>query len=346
MGPALAIVPIMLALGSRLSSRGTVAIAVAMGLLAALGSLVGLIFLPFIAAIKLAILKTAANAFLGEAIPEEATKLLVLMTIVLRHHEAVPRRDAILLAGWLGLGFALFENFFYVTNDHSWLVVGTIRAATAVPSHVAFGLIMGHYLTRAMEGRSALFPAFCVPAMLHGLYDWSLMQLSASWTPFSIVTLMWGCAFALALIITWLFVRGPVSNTLRELQAEFGARHFDCSSISDRVADTISSLLLIVAGLILLIAVGAALTVKIEYGTIGVLALMPTAFADLRRHGRLAAPHATGRLPMIEQHEAPPTSPSMAYPIEGKHRPSGPLIPPARIALALSRPTDIVDETG
>jgi RsiW-degrading membrane proteinase PrsW (M82 family) len=346
MGPALAIAPILLALGSRLSSRGTTVIAIAMGLMAALGSLVGLIFLPLVAAIKLPILQLAVKAFLAAAAPEEAAKLLILMTIVLRHHEAVAQRDSVLLAGWLGLGFALFENFFYVTQGKSWLMIGTMRAVTAVPTHVALGLIMGRYLTRAMQGRSALLLAFCVPAALHGLYDWALMQLAAASAPFSIATLIWGCVLAVTLIITWLFVRGPVCDTLRELQAAFGTAAIDPTAPEERIANALSLLLQIAAGLVLVIAAVAAFTIKFEYGAIGFLAVMPLAFADLwRRGGRVARKMAA--LPVVEPIKIPlvPSSATMQS-IERDHRPTGPLIPQARIAMALGRRAEVIDETG
>jgi RsiW-degrading membrane proteinase PrsW (M82 family) len=343
MGPALAIVPILLALGSRLSSRGTAGVAIAMGLMAALGSLVSLIFLPLIAAIKLPVLKLAVKAFLAAAAPEEAAKLLILMTIVLRHHEAVPQRDSVLLAGWLGLGFALFENFFYVTQDKSWLVIGTMRAVTAVPSHVAFGLIMGHYLTRAMQGRGSLFLAFCVPTALHGLYDWTLMQLAASSTPISLATFVWGAALATTLILTWLFVRGPVCETLSELQAEFGKAGLDRSALEERVADILSRLLQIVAGLVLFVAALAALAVKLEYVAIGLLAVMPLAFADLWR--RVGVTTQTAALPVVEPIKIP-LVPASVQPAERRDRPTGPLIPQTRIAMALGRRGNIIDEIG
>src|SRR5262249_48710310 len=212
-------------------------------------------------------------------------------------------RDSVLLAGWLGLGFALFENFFYVTQDKSWLVIGTMRAVTAVPSHVAFGLIMGHYLTRAMQGRSSLFLAFCVPTALHGLYDWTLMQLAASSTPISIATLMWGAALATTLILTWLFVRGPVCETLGELQAAFGKGALVDPVLEERTADILSRLLQVAAGLVVVVAAIAAFAIKLEYVAIALLAVMPLAFADLWR--RVGVTTRAAALPVVEPIKIP-----------------------------------------
>lgn len=87
--------------------------------------------------------------------------------------------DSIVYSGATALGFACVENILYVT--HAGISTAILRAVTAVPAHLMFGIWMGTYFAQAIfEGRSKAW-AYIVPALAHGLYD--TFALSNGWLP-------------------------------------------------------------------------------------------------------------------------------------------------------------------
>ena len=88
--------------------------------------------------------------------------------------------DGVVYAAFVSLGFALWENISYVTSYG--LDVAVIRAVTAIPGHACFGVFMG-----ALYGAAQKYDGMCdlatskkyrrlaliVPALLHGLYDFT-----------------------------------------------------------------------------------------------------------------------------------------------------------------------------
>ncbi|MCL6592407.1 MAG: PrsW family intramembrane metalloprotease [Alicyclobacillus sp.] len=85
--------------------------------------------------------------------------------------------DCIVYAGATALGFAAVENLLYVTSNG--LSTALLRAVTAVPAHLMFGVLMGSAFARALwHGRSRGW-AYVLPALAHGLYD--SFALSNSW---------------------------------------------------------------------------------------------------------------------------------------------------------------------
>jgi RsiW-degrading membrane proteinase PrsW (M82 family) len=125
-------------------------------------------------------------SFLMTALPEEAAKLAVLLTIVYRHEDIRSPLDRILAGGWVGLGFAGLENVFYIfarllSDDKSWPILALGRAGTAVPSHVMLGMLMGTLLARAFHGKAHkgwwITAAFLAPFLLHGLYNTCVLSL-------------------------------------------------------------------------------------------------------------------------------------------------------------------------
>jgi RsiW-degrading membrane proteinase PrsW (M82 family) len=187
------------------SLRGRVlGLALAMGPFAVFSSLVGWIEKPVAAALNLGLPPAFEEAFLRAALPEEVAKLLVLTTIVLRHEDAVPQRDGILAGAWLGLGFGLFENFFYVTAAHEWLAVAGARAAISVPFHVGLGMVMGFYVGRATSEKRAFVYAVAVPILLHGLSDWGILGMRETACP-AIACAAFGAMLVAALVaLSWL----------------------------------------------------------------------------------------------------------------------------------------------
>lgn len=153
-----------------------------------------------------------ATSFLAAALPEEAAKLAVILTIVYRHEDVISPLDYILTAGWVGLGFAGLENIFYVfgefaDRDGKWLSLAIARAATAVPSHTMSGVLMGILLASSLEERAHkarwMIASFLIPFFLHGLYDVCVVSLreQANGLPFSAEP--WHLALGLGVVMTF-----------------------------------------------------------------------------------------------------------------------------------------------
>jgi hypothetical protein len=159
-----------------------------------------------------------AISFLSAALPEEAAKLAILLTIVCRHEDIQRPIDYVLAAGWVGLGFAGLENVFYVFGELTgknmrWLAVSTVRAATAVPSHTITGALMGLLLARTLDDKANrtlwIAVAFALPFLLHGLYDVCVLSLRKEFGGFLTEVQRWHFALGLGAIMTaeaWLTV--------------------------------------------------------------------------------------------------------------------------------------------
>jgi len=124
---------------------------------------------------------SAYISFIVAGFTEELFKFLAVMLIFWRRREFNERFDGIVYAVFVSLGFAGVENILYVFSEGG--TVGVIRAVTAVPAHLLFGVTMGYYLglSRFMpESRNyLLFLALGIPILLHGVYDF--MILSQHW---------------------------------------------------------------------------------------------------------------------------------------------------------------------
>lgn len=119
------------------------------------------------------------------ALVEELFKWLVVYNVGYRHKEFDQVYDAIVYAVFVSLGFACFENIFYVLS--SGLTVGIIRALTAIPGHAADAIIMGDYIGLAkiadINHNEKLFKkniilSILVPTLAHAIYDYCLMTES------------------------------------------------------------------------------------------------------------------------------------------------------------------------
>lgn len=122
------------------------------------------------------------NAFVLAAIPEEASKLLMLWLVLRKNHYFDEKLDGIVYGACVALGFAAFENVLYLFNNiDSLYEVATSRALLAVPMHFCCGIVMGYYVSMAKfypYRRSMNFAlAFIVPMAIHGIYDALLMLM-------------------------------------------------------------------------------------------------------------------------------------------------------------------------
>lgn len=125
--------------------------------------------------------QSAYMAFMLAAIPEESFKYLILVFYCMRHMEFDEPMDGIVYGVTVSLGFASLENILYVSQGG--MGVAVMRALTSVPGHAMMGAVMGYYaglcLKKPGQRMGLLVLAWLCPVILHGLYDFPLMLISA-----------------------------------------------------------------------------------------------------------------------------------------------------------------------
>lgn len=91
--------------------------------------------------------------------------------------------DGIVYSVMVAMGFATVENVMYINEfgDDTAL----LRAFTAVPSHLVFAVAQGYYVGLAKHRPSSqmqlLFHALIVSILLHGVYDFLVLQHWTKW---------------------------------------------------------------------------------------------------------------------------------------------------------------------
>jgi RsiW-degrading membrane proteinase PrsW (M82 family) len=124
--------------------------------------------------------ETMVYSFCVIAAWEELAKFLFLRFYMYRKDVFNEPFDGIVYGVMIGMGFASFENIFYVL-DGDWRTA-LVRMFTAVPAHALFGVIMGYYVGRAKFDPSHLkgltFKGLIIPILIHGTYDFFLFQES------------------------------------------------------------------------------------------------------------------------------------------------------------------------
>ena len=120
--------------------------------------------------------------FISIALVEEICKWYFVYKIAYKHPEFDHIYDAIVYSVFVALGFALFENIFYVFLGG--VTIGLLRAITAVPGHAINGIIMGEYLGLAKKyelrgskwkSKRYLYLSIIMPSITHGIYDYCLL---------------------------------------------------------------------------------------------------------------------------------------------------------------------------
>jgi len=118
-----------------------------------------------------------ATTFLSVAVIEETMKYLAVRAKAYDSANFNEVMDGIVFGVTAGLGFATVENIFYVMGFGT-ISTALIRAFMSVPSHAAYGGIMGFYLGMAKSFRSTkqrerklILTGLAIAIVLHGLYD-------------------------------------------------------------------------------------------------------------------------------------------------------------------------------
>ncbi len=118
-----------------------------------------------------------AQAFLGIAAVEEGVKMAALVIIVRNRSEFDEILDGAVYAVTVAMGFALVENIMYVFGSGTPISAAMVRGFTAVPLHALAAGFMGLALARdKIESKGSLSAAFLIAVIIHGAYDWFLMD--------------------------------------------------------------------------------------------------------------------------------------------------------------------------
>lgn len=88
-----------------------------------------------------------AENFIGVALVEEGFKFIALYFATRKSKHFNSLFDGVIYAVFVSLGFAALENILYVLSNG--FVNAVMRAITAVPGHMFFGVLMGYYYSMA-----------------------------------------------------------------------------------------------------------------------------------------------------------------------------------------------------
>jgi len=129
----------------------------------------------FVTIDELDVSEQAVHAFIIVALVEELSKFIFVRGILYRNKNFNEPFDGIVYAVIVSMGFATFENIFYVAEGG--LSVALTRMFTAVPAHATFGVLMGYFLGKAkFEHKKSYyaFHALGIATLFHGAYDYFL----------------------------------------------------------------------------------------------------------------------------------------------------------------------------
>ena len=124
-------------------------------------------------------LLTFVLAFLEIGLIEESLKWVFIRLIGYNSPEFDQIYDIVVYCVFVSLGFAFFENLFYVLDGG--IRIGILRGLLSVPAHAVYGVFMGYFLGRAKMSTiktkrfKFIFLSIFVPSILHAIYDYILM---------------------------------------------------------------------------------------------------------------------------------------------------------------------------
>lgn len=128
----------------------------------------------------------------GVALREETLKLLCFLPLILWLRKKNDPVEALVLAGMVGLGFAVNENIGYFQRSPGDSLVSWIRLLTANPLHFALTGVAGYYLARMIRrkghGMEEFLIAFIAIVFAHGVYN-SVISIDSllSYAPLSTI---------------------------------------------------------------------------------------------------------------------------------------------------------------
>ena len=143
-------------------------------------------------------------AFVIVALSEEILKTGAFLLYPFRQPFFDEPMDGIVYAVMIAMGFATVENVIYALQYG--LEITLVRALTAVPAHAVFGVFLGYYAGLGKfeiprRKRLRLWVGFGWAVLLHGLYDFFILQEAYEWLIlFGTATLYIAAYFAFRLI--------------------------------------------------------------------------------------------------------------------------------------------------
>ena len=146
--------------------------------------------------------------FFAIALIEEGYKFLATYIVFYPNKNVNYTFDMIVYTTFLGLGFSFFENMVYLKSIPLSSVI--LRAFTAVPVHLACGIIMGYYLSLVKINKKPVWlntvKSIMYPVLIHTFYNYYLVYISnlirrvfsndkAIVITYSLLVLILGCLF-------------------------------------------------------------------------------------------------------------------------------------------------------
>ena len=132
------------------------------------------------------LLSTAIVAFVVSAGIEETLKTGGVWIFPYRRTFFNEPMDGIVYAGMIGMGFALGENLYQVLTG-AWKTL-PLRALTTVPAHAIISIILGYCVGRARFSEKQekwwWIRGWLAAILLHGLYNFILLQRAYDWLLF------------------------------------------------------------------------------------------------------------------------------------------------------------------
>lgn len=138
-----------------------------------------IMFIQYVLDVENIVQSGFVHAFFSISLLEEFFKWFILIYAVYQHVEFDEPYDGIVYGVAVSLGFATFENIFYLFANGLEYAIG--RALLPVSSHALFGVIMGYYLgkgkfTEVSKAKWIILSLF-LPFLFHGIYDFILISI-------------------------------------------------------------------------------------------------------------------------------------------------------------------------
>lgn len=123
------------------------------------------------------------TAFITLAFNEEVFKFAVLRFVAFPRSFFNEPLDGIVYSVMIAMGFATMENIFFASRFG--LKTMLLRAFTAVPAHLVFSIVAGYYAGLAKFDATncnrLLWQGFGMAFLLHGVYDFLILQNWSDW---------------------------------------------------------------------------------------------------------------------------------------------------------------------
>ncbi len=128
------------------------------------------------------IIELILKTFIEVALIEELCKWFVVYFVGYNNKQFDETYDVLIYSIFVALGFATFENLFYVLENNT-IQVAIQRAILSIPGHTSYAIFMSYYLCIAKINRLKnnkrkekinIIKSIVVPTLFHGIFDFCL----------------------------------------------------------------------------------------------------------------------------------------------------------------------------